>query len=254
VDALLAEYARTRDLTVRNELVLRHQPFVRGLAARFPTAGACSAEDLVQVGYLGLILAIDRYDQARGVAFLSFARPTIVGVLQHYLRDHSWLIRPSRRLREQAASLSRIRAALEQRLGRAAAPAELAQAAGVTEDRLLELMEAGQTYQVASLCPGYLREDGTDDTFEESIGAPDPEYSRVERGEIGRFILSQLPEREREIIVARFYLEQSQSMLGERLGISQIHVSRLERRALRRLRDWIACSVDHPEDLRSTGS
>jgi RNA polymerase sigma-B factor len=235
---LFREYARTRRLELRNELVLRHRRLVRQLVTRFSTSGACSEEDLTQVGFLGLITAIERYDPEAGTHFVTFATPTVLGVIKHYLRDHTWMLKAPRRLREKATTVRKLRGPLEQKLGRPPTVAELAEAAGISEERLVETMEVGWLYHVAST--DAVRPDGENDSgeaYREAVGSLDPSYAEVEERESLRRALQELDEREREIITARFFGEASQSQVAQRLGISQMHVSRLERRALQRLRE-----------------
>jgi RNA polymerase sigma-B factor len=238
---LLQEYARTKDLEIRNELLLRHERMVRFAAVRFGSSACNSVEDLVQVGYLGLISALERFDPEYGQTFSSFALPTIVGVIKHYLRDHSWLIKTPRRLRELATQIRRLRNRLEQRLGRAPTTAEIAAEAGVTEERLLQAMEVDEAYYPLSLDASFQESSESGDIpLQSSLGIADPAYTVIDEREVLRCALASLEEREREIIMARFWSEATQQQVADRLGISQMHVSRLERRALKRLREVLS--------------
>lgn len=241
---LFREYASNRKLEVRNELLLRHERMVRFAASRFKSSVANTTEDLVQVGYLGLISALERFDPEQGQAFSSFALPTMVGVIKHYLRDHSWLMKTPRRLRELSVQIRSLRNRLEVRLGRAPTTAEIAAEAGVTEERLLQAMEVDEAYYPLSL-DASLHENGetADVPLLNSLGAADPAYTAVDEREVLRRALESLKEREREIIMARFWSEASQQQVAERLGISQMHVSRLERRALKRLRELLSAPL-----------
>jgi RNA polymerase sigma-B factor len=235
--ALLREYARTRDIQVRNRLVILHERMVRYLASRFGSGAGTSLDDLVQVGYVGLIAAIDRFDPDKGVSFVTFAVPTILGEIKRYFRDQTWGLKAPRRLRELGLSLRKLREQLEQNLGRPPTVPEMAQAAGVTEERLLQAMDLDRIYQPASL-DAHLQDENGDDksSFWEAIGRPDPELMAIEEREMVRHALERLDQRQRAIIYYRFFEDASQAEVAGRLGISQMHVSRLERQALKRLR------------------
>jgi RNA polymerase sigma-B factor len=235
--ALLREYARTRDIQVRNRLVILHERMVRYLASRFGSGAGTSLDDLVQVGYVGLIAAIDRFDPEKGVSFVTFAVPTILGEIKRYFRDQTWGLKAPRRLRELGLSLRKLREQLEQNLGRPPTVPEMAQAAGVTEERLLQAMDLDRIYQPASL-DAHLQDENGDDksSFWEAIGRPDPELMAIEEREMVRHALDRLDQRQRAIIYYRFFEDASQAEVAGRLGISQMHVSRLERQALKRLR------------------
>jgi RNA polymerase sigma-B factor len=235
--ALLREYARTRDIQVRNRLVILHERMVRYLASRFGSGAGTSLDDLVQVGYVGLIAAIDRFDPDKGVSFVTFAVPTILGEIKRYFRDQTWGLKAPRRLRELGLSLRKLREQLEQSLGRPPTVPEMAQAAGVSEERLLQAMDLDRIYQPASL-DAHLQDENGDDksSFWEAIGRPDPELMAIEEREMVRHALERLDQRQRAIIYYRFFEDASQAEVAGRLGISQMHVSRLERQALKRLR------------------
>ena len=239
--ALLREYARTRDIRVRNRLVALHERMVRYLAGRFGSGGGTSVDDLVQVGYVGLIAAIDRFDPEKGVSFVTFAVPTILGEIKRYFRDQTWGLKAPRRLRELGLSLRKLREQLEQKLGRPPTVAEMAQAAGVSEERLLQAMDLDRIYQPASL-DAHLQDENGDDksSFWEAIGRMDPELSAIEERETVRRALERLDQRQRTIIYYRFFEDASQAEVANRLGISQMHVSRLERQALRRLKGLLS--------------
>jgi len=234
---LLREYARTRDIEVRNKIVTLHERMVRYLAGRFGSGGGTSLDDLVQVGYVGLIAAIDRFDPDKGVSFVTFAVPTILGEIKRYFRDQTWGLKAPRRLRELGLSLRKLREQLEQKLGRPPTVSEMAQAAGVTEERLLQAMDLDRIYQPASL-DSHLQDEHGDDksSFWEAIGRTDPELAQIDERETVKRALERLDARQRAIIYYRFFEEVSQAEVAHRLGISQMHVSRLERQALRRLK------------------
>ena len=236
--ALLREYARTRDIELRNRLVRLHERMVRYLAGRFGTSSpGTSQDDLVQVGYVGLIAAIDRFDPEKGVSFVTFAVPTILGEIKRYFRDQTWGLKAPRRLRELGLSLRRLREQLEQNLGRPPTVTEMAEAANVTEERLLQAMDLDRIYQPASL-DAHLQDENGDEksSFWEAIGRSDPEIKAIEERETVRKAMERLDQRQQSIIYYRFFEEASQAEVAGRLGISQMHVSRLERQALRRLK------------------
>lgn len=238
---LFEEYARTRDLELRNRLVLMHDRLARNIASRFGKSGGNSEEDLRQIAYMGVIAAVERFDPAAGVSFLTFAAATIVGVIKHYLRDHGWLIKAPRRLREFGMSLRKVRVRLELELGRAPTIPELAEAAGVDEERVLLAMDVERNYHPTSL-DMHLRDDAGEDTGShfDALGGLDPEYAAIDERESVQRMLALLDAREREIILQRFYGEASQAEVAAQLDISQMHVSRLERRALQRLKILLA--------------
>jgi RNA polymerase sigma-B factor len=239
--ALFQEYHRTRDLSLRNELVLRHENLARHLASRFAATGGAATEDLVQVAYIGLIGAIERFDPEAGRSFSAFAVPTVVGVIKHYLRDQTWFLRAPRRLRELSTCIRRLKGPLEQRLGRPPTITDLAQATGVSEELVVEAMEVDLIYRPASLDACSHEVEGEPWwTFHEALGRTDPAYRLIEENEALRTALQELDERERAIIRSRFFSDASQSQVASQLGISQMHVSRLERRALERLRSLLS--------------
>ena len=238
---LLREYARTRDLAVRDRIVAQHEGLVRYLAGRFAPRGATSPEDLVQVAYMGLISAVERYEPDGGASFVTFAMPTVVGVIKHYLRDHTWSVKAPRRLRELAGRVRKLRAVLEQKLGRDPTVPELAEAAEVTEERLIEAIEVDRMYLPASL-DSCMQDEQRESSSSASdwMGREDARYAWIEDRELVRTALQALNAREREIIHQRFFGEASQTEVARSLGISQMHVSRLERRALQRLRVFLS--------------
>jgi RNA polymerase sigma-B factor len=235
--ALLREYARTRDIAIRDRLVHMHERMVRYLASRFGAGASTSLDDLVQVGYVGLIAAIDRFDPEKGVSFVTFAVPTILGEIKRYFRDQTWGLKAPRRLRELGLSLRKLREQLEQSLGRPPTVEEMARAAGVTEERLLQAMDLDRIYQPASL-DAHLQDENGDEksSFWDAIGRVDTELTAIDERETLRQALERLDQRQRTIIYYRFFEEASQAEVARRLGISQMHVSRLERQALKRLK------------------
>jgi RNA polymerase sigma-B factor len=246
--ALLNEYSRTRDLRLRNDLVHRLDSFVRKLVDRFTPAGGNSREDLLQVGFMGLIAALERFDPSSGVQFVTFAAPTVTGVIKHYLRDQGWMVKAPRRLRELAMSLPRLRATLETRNGRPPTIREIADAAGVTEERLLEAMDFNLISEPTSLDMQRADPEGGSCSLAEAVGAPDPAILAIEDRETVRHALNYLSERHRELILCRFFRNYSQAKTASCLGLSQMHVSRLERQALDLLKSILADTYGAPEN------
>ena len=235
------EYARTRNPELRNQLVLENERLVHYLASKFRPVSSISTEDLVQVGYLGLIAAVERYEPESGINFITFAAPTIVGMIKHCLRDQSWGVKVPRRVRELATRMRRLRDAVEQRLGRPPTPAEIAEAAGVGEEEILEAMGADAAYFSYSLDAHYASgPDEVGEAFQEMLGIEEPAYALLANQDAVRSVLEQLEPRQQAIIHGRFFRELSQMQVASELGISQMHVSRLERQALGRLKELLA--------------
>ncbi|WP_205629172.1 RNA polymerase sigma factor SigF [Jiangella muralis] len=219
---------------IRNRLTTLHLPLAEHLARRFAGRGE-PYEDLVQVATIGLIKAIDRYDPGRGAEFSTYATPTILGEIKRWFRDKGWAIRVPRRLQELRLSISTATTDLLQQLGRSPTIAELAQATRTTEDEVLEALETASAYSTVSLDspePG----ENAPSTIE-TIGKDDEALEGVENRETLARMLEGLPDRERRIIVLRFFRGMTQSQIAGEIGISQMHVSRLLARTLIQLRE-----------------
>jgi RNA polymerase sigma-B factor len=232
---LFAELRRTGDPQLREELAKLHLPLVEYLAKRFKDRGE-PLDDLIQVGSVGLLKAIDRFDLERGVEFSTYATPTIVGELKRYFRDKGWAVRVPRRLQELSLRLNKIISALTQDLGRSPTVGEIAKRAGVTEDEVLEALESGQAYSTTSLdAPA-----GDDDDAPmrgDRIGEEDFRLDNLEYFASLAPLIQELPRREQEILYLRFFKGMTQSKIAEQVGISQMHVSRLLTRILEFLRE-----------------
>lgn len=237
---LLVLYRDGGDPTARGLLIERHLPLVRSLARRYANRGE-PLDDLVQVGSIGLIKAIDRFDLERGVELATYATPTVIGEIKRYFRDKGWSVRVPRGLQELSLRLSQLVDELTVRLERSPTIAELAEAADVEEEEVLEALESGQAYSAASLSTPSGGDEGEPDPLE-SIGGLDHEYDVSEDRVLLEPGLAALDERERRIIHLRFWLGLTQSQIAQRVGISQMHVSRLIRRSLEKLRDEVAAS------------
>jgi RNA polymerase sigma-B factor len=227
------------DVTGRNmlrEAVIRLcLPFAERLARRFYGLGEPTA-DLNQVAALGLLKAVDRHDPSLGTDFSSFATPTIVGDLKRHFRDRGWSVRVPRRLQELRLEINRARDQLTHELGRTPTLADLVAHLDADEDAVMEALVAADAYRSTSLFAPV----GTDDdgpTLADRLGAEDHDYEAVNIHETLRPLLAALPERERHLITLRYFGNMTQAHIGECLGISQMHVSRLLTRTLSRLRD-----------------
>jgi RNA polymerase sigma-B factor len=228
-----SEYRRTGDRDLRNELVEEHMRLAEFLARRFAHRGE-AADDLRQVALVGLLKAVERFEPDRGLQFSSFATPTITGELKRYFRDRGWAVRVPRRIQELHLELDRTVNELSQDLGRPPTPAEIAQRAGVLEEDVLESMEAGSLYRLASIDAGR-SDDESSPSPAQRLGEIDAELTAVDDRVAVSEMLAVLPEREQKIVYLRFFEGMTQSEIAEEIGISQMHVSRLLVRSLETL-------------------
>jgi RNA polymerase sigma-B factor len=225
------EFAQTRDEQLRNKLVESHLELAHRLARRFVNRGE-NYEDLVQVASLALLKAVERFDPERGVDFSTFATQTVIGELKRHLRDRGWSIRAPRRVQELYLALGPATELLTQSNGRPPTIAELAEAMDSNEEAVLEAIEAGQSYRVSSIdAPG--RQDGALST---RLGQVDAGIAGAEDRLLLAISLADLTERERTILRLRFADGLTQSAIAERIGLSQMHVSRLLATSLAKLR------------------
>ncbi len=241
--ALHRRYRETNDPAererIREQLVNAYHDFVYFLARKFQNRGE-PLDDIVQVGYLGLIKAIERFDPDLGYEFTTFATLTVAGEIKRHFRDKGTAIRFPRRLQELHQSVVRVNEQMKNELGREPAVAELAERLGVTPDEVTEAMEIGPAYMPLSLDQPVASSDGQDSrSVSEQIGSSDPELDRVEMRDVLDRAMEHLTPRERAIMAMRFYEQMSQSEIARRLGISQMHVSRLQRAALEQLRKYV---------------
>ncbi|NYI04101.1 SigB/SigF/SigG family RNA polymerase sigma factor [Allostreptomyces psammosilenae] len=224
---------------VRDTLIRLNLPLVRYIAVRYRYRPE-PLDDIVQVGVIGLIKAVDGYDPDRGVEFVSYAIPTIAGEIKRFFRDTSWSVRVPRPLKELSLDAARAADELEQDLGRAPTHRELAGHLSVEVHEVVAALEAARLHSASSLDALRDRADGADgagSSLLDRLGAPDEALDLVEFRESVGPLLNALPPRERSIILMRFYGNMSQSQIGERLGLSQMHVSRLLSATLRSLRE-----------------
>ena len=222
---------------LREVLVEEHLPLVRHFARRFSNRGE-PFDDLLQVGTLGLIAAIDRFDPTRGVEFLSFAVPTITGEIKRHFRDQGWSVRVPRRLQELHLSLNAAVGELAQKNGRAPNPSELAEYLGIPRAEVLEGLQVANAYRSSSLDE---RLSGDDDspTLAATLGQEDAALEGVEYRESLQPLLATIPARERRILILRFFGNMTQSQIAADIGISQMHVSRLLAQTLAKLREGL---------------
>jgi RNA polymerase sigma-B factor len=232
--AKFVAFADTGNVGLRDELVAAHLGLAEYLARRFANRGE-PLDDLVQVASLGLVKAVNRFDPTRGVEFSTYATHTVVGELKRHFRDKGWAIRAPRRMQELYLRLGKVVGTLGQELGRSPTIAELASETQVSEEEVLEALEAGQAYRFASLdAPGSGDSEG--ESLASRLGEEDAALVAAERRATLSPLLSQLPPRERTILHLRFFDGLTQSEIATRLGISQMHVSRLLARSLAQLR------------------
>jgi RNA polymerase sigma-B factor len=221
---------------LRGKLVDQYIGLVEFLARRFRNRGE-PLEDLVQVGTIGLLKAIDRFDLQREVEFSTYATPTVVGELKRHFRDKGWAVRVPRRLQELHLELGKIVSNLGQELGRSPTVGEIAKAAGTTEETVLEGLEIAQAYNFTSLDAPIDSGDAGSTSFADQLGAEDDQLENLEYRAALAPEMAKLPDRERQILYLRFFRGLTQSEIAQRLGISQMHVSRLLNRTLVRLRE-----------------
>ena len=220
--------------TAREALVHLHLPLVEHCARRFRNRGE-PLEDLVQVGTIGLIKSVDRFDSDRGVEFSTYATPTIIGEIKRYFRDKGWAIRVPRRLQELRMQITAASAELTQSLGRSPTPRELAGAIGCTVEEIVEGIESSNAYSTLSLDASDAGDDSSASMLD-AIGVDDEGLEHVEIRESLKPLLDRLEPREKKILLLRYFKNMTQSQIAEEIGVSQMHVSRLLNRTLEQLR------------------
>jgi RNA polymerase sigma-B factor len=236
---LLRRYHEDGDLQAREQLIEQYMSLVRSLARRYSYRGE-QLEDLVQIGAIGLIKAIDRFDLERGVELTTYATPNIIGEIKRHFRDKGWSVRVPRGLQELNVQLSRLVEQLTVQFSRSPTIPELAKAAGVEEEEVLEALESGRAYTSLSLSVGGGGGDEDDLDPLESLGTEEHQYEVSEDRAVLAPGFKVLDERERKILQLRFFEGLTQSQIAQQVGISQMHVSRLIRRSLEKIRETIA--------------
>jgi RNA polymerase sigma-B factor len=234
VDETFRAYRQSGDARLRDELVMGHHWVAAHVARRFADRGE-PMDDLLQVARLGLVKAVERFDPDQGTPFVGFAMPTVLGEVRRHFRDATWAVRVPRRAKELSLQIGKVTAALSQELGRAPRIGEMAERMHVSEDAVLEAIEAASAYRTSSLVVP--SDDGTDSTAGEGWRLRDEDddlTSAPDRVSL-EAALATLPERERKIVYLRFYEGLTQGEIAEQVGTSQVHVSRLLRTSLDRL-------------------
>jgi RNA polymerase sigma-B factor len=243
VDEDFFEYRRTRDRTLRNELIERHLGIAHHLARRYRHRGVAD-DDLVQVAMIGLLKAVERFDPERGVSFATFATPTVLGELRRYFRDSTWAVRVPRQLQERVLAIGTAVGPLSQRLARSPSAKEIADETGFTEEEVLEALEADGAYGTTSLEPAADTGSSRGDTSMRLADEPEERPDQlVERRVLAASLVEHLSERERLIVDLRFNRGMTQSQIAERIGVSQMQVSRILTRALATMRARVGDEV-----------
>jgi len=233
--AKFVEYRKTGDRRLRNELIEAHKSLASHLTRRFANRGE-PFEDLLQVAYLGMLKAVERFDPDRNLEFSTFATATVEGELKRHFRDKTWAIRVPRRPQELHLRLANTINELSQKLHRAPRVPEVAAELGVSDEEVLEAMEVGGAYRSSSL-DARPSEGNENSSIERRLGAADVGFDLAEHRVVLERVLADLPERERTIVELRFFGELTQTEIADQVGISQMHVSRLLTRTLIQLRD-----------------
>jgi RNA polymerase sigma-B factor len=239
---LLERYHDDGDPQAREALVERFLPLARQLARRYQR-GSEPLDDLIQVASLGLLKAIDRFEPDRPTAFSSFAVPTILGELKRHFRDRGWSVRVPRDLQELSVRVERVGEDLTRELGRAPTPGEIAEQVGATTEQVLEAREAAGAYRAISL-DRPREDDESEGGMADSMGVEDPGFGLAEDAATVERLMDVLGDREREVLRLRFVEDLTQTEIGARVGVSQMHVSRLIRQAVERLRE----AAELPQD------
>jgi RNA polymerase sigma-B factor len=239
---LLLRYHRGGDLGAREELVERFLPLARDLALRYTYTDE-PFDDLLQVASLGLIKAIDRFEPERGSKFTSYAAPTILGELKRHFRDKGWALHVPRDLQERTLAVSRATEQLSKQLGRSPKVREVASALGCSVEAVLEAQEAAASYEAASLDAPTARDDDEAASLVDLMGHEDPAYELVESRDAIASTWKALPDVERQVLELRFMHDLTQREIGEQIGYSQMHVSRVLRRALDRFEPALASAA-----------
>jgi RNA polymerase sigma-B factor len=234
LDQQSIEYRRQRDVIIE-----RYLPLANHIARRFSNRGE-PLDDLVQVARVGLIQAVNRFDAENGADFLAFAVPTMMGEVRRYFRDHGWSVKVPRRLKELNSQLKRSREELFQQFGRAPTASEIATHLGIDREEVVQAQIASSAYStLSSDAPRGASDDDEGRSVSSSLGDLDANLDKVLDVETVRPLLAALPEREQEVLRLRFFENMTQTQIGERLGISQMHVSRLLARSLAALRQQV---------------
>ena len=242
-ESLLDLWRESGDLAARDRLVSDYLPLVGRLCRRFAHVGE-PLEDLVQVGTIGLLKAINKFDRLRGNHFVAFAVPVIVGEIKNYFRDHGWAVKVPRKLQQRKLAVDRTVAVLTQELGRVPTAPEIGRAAGFSTEEVYQTFEVERYGRPLSLDAEYHREDSQDPaSILDYLGSEDPDLEGLADKMDLKVALGCVDPREQTILYLKFYSGLSQTAIAHRLGISQMHVSRLQRNALSKLRLSLAAQA-----------
>jgi RNA polymerase sigma-B factor len=237
VDTWFREFQRSRDPALRDQIICAYLGLADRLAERFRSSRGTTIEDLVQTARTGLVAAVDRYDPSRGNPFVPFAVACVVGELKRHLRDTTWRVHVARPIKERALRLARALDELDQRLGRSPTVAELAEHLNEDQEAVIEAMEALRSRSEPSLDqPAQAMGEGSESAIGDLIAAPGPNEEPEDLMLLPKLV-EKLPELERRVVLLRFMEELTQDQIAVRIGYSQMHVSRLLRRALERMRE-----------------
>lgn len=242
---LFRQYKATGDPEVRDQLIVSHLNLVRFLASKFKNRGE-PLDDLIQVGTIGLIKAIDRFDPSRGLEFTTYATPTILGEIKRHFRDKGWSVRVPRRLQELSAKVNQANDELTNELSRSPSVEEIAKRVGASVDDVLEAMESSSAYSSVPLEGGGSSDDDDAPSVIDHYATEDENLAASDDRIVLEDAIRDFSPREKDVIRMRFFEGMTQVEIAERLGISQVQVSRLLRRTLRRVQDKI-----DPEGLMS---
>lgn len=237
---LFEEYHRTKDISLRNKIVEHYLYMVDILVRKYLNKGV-DYEDLYQVGSMALVFAVERYDPSKGYEFTSFATPTIIGEIKRYFRDKGWAVKVPRRLKEISSQLSNAKDQLYNSLFRMPTVSELAKHMGYTEEEVLEAMESGQAYSTYSLNQTFddSGDEGEGAMLERYTGREEQGYTSFETAELIRSVMSALSEKEQDLFKRRFFKHQTQQDIAKDLGVSQMTISRMEKRIREKFKDSI---------------
>jgi RNA polymerase sigma-B factor len=233
-DRQLMRRHRGGEERARAMLIERYLPLSRSLALRYRERGE-PVDDLIQVANLGLIKAVDRWDPERGLAFSTFAVPTILGELRRYFRDSTWMVRPPRDLVELSLTIERVRQPLNAALGRDPLPSDFAEHLGRSPEKVIQALETGHYRRMSSLDTEVHDGSGDSETVGDRIGCEDHEFERAEARVTFESLIAALDQRAREVLRLRFVEDLLQGQIADRLGCSQMNVSRIIRSALETL-------------------
>lgn len=235
---LFLEYDKTKDLQLRDTLIERNLYIVEILSKKHANRGI-EYDDIFQVASIGLIHAVDRFDVHKGFAFSSFATPTIIGEIKRHFRDKGWTIRVPRRIQELSLKVNNAKVELSQKLQYAPTVQDIAEYLKITEEEVLEAMEGSNMYTLQSLDFSINSEDNKELTLKDLVGEEDFDYIEVERADFFDRALENLNEVEKKVLLDRYFDDKTQAEVAKELDISQMTVSRMERRIIKKLREEV---------------